>query len=336
MSRAFGVRAGLLVALVALIALVSTSATASAQVTVGQLAPPGTEDCNFESPYDEIQLSVSSGASYAIPAPGGVLTSWSVVATPTPGQTMGLKVFRPLAGQFQVVAVDGPRPLTPGVVNTFPASIPVQAGDIIGQVLPAGALSSVICGFPTSSPGDVFSYEEGNAPVGGTLDFDKTFVEWRLSITATLLPPPVVGAVSPASGSIQGANVAIAGANFAEVRSVTFGGVPAQSFTVNSEGQITAVSPVSSALAAVPVSVTTSAGTATSSQLFTYEGCRVPKLKSKTLKAAKKQIRKRDCRVGKVKKLGDATAKTGKVSKQRPKAGQLLPPGAKVKVTLSD
>jgi PASTA domain/IPT/TIG domain len=335
MRRALSVRAGLVAAL-AVIASIPIGATALAQVTVGQLAPAGTGSCSFSNPYDEIQLSVSSGASYEIPASGGALTSWSVLATAASGQAMGLKVFRPLAGQFQVVAMDGPRPLTPGVVNTFPVSIPVQAGDVIGQVMPAGTSNNVICGFTTDSTGDVFAYEMGNVPVGGTVNFDEPLPKWRLNISATLLPPPVVGAVSPASGSIQGASVVVAGSNFAEVRSVTFGDVPAQSFTVDSEGQITAVSPVSSTLAAVPVSVTTAAGTASSSQLFAYEGCKVPKLKNRTLKAAKKQIRKKDCRVGKVKKLGDATAKTGRVSKQRPKAGQLLPPDAKVKVTLSD
>lgn len=333
MSRGFGVRGALVLAL-ALMALVPSGA--SAQITLGQLAPPEADACTFVDPYDEIQLSVSSGPGYAVPAPGGVLTSWSARATATPGQSMGLKVFRPLAGQFLVVAVDGPRLLTPGGVNTFPISIPVQAGDIIGLTLPVNTPSSVYCGFETTSSGDVMAYEKGNVPVGGTVNFDEPHAETRISISATLLPPPVVTAISPASGSIKGAPVTIAGANFAEVRSVSFGGVPAQSFSVGSEGQITAVSPVSAALGAVPVSVTTAAGTATAPQAFEYEGCKVPKLKNKTLKAAKRQIRNMDCRVGKVKRLGDATAKTGRVSKQRPKAGQLLAPGAKVTVTLRD
>lgn len=80
--------------------------------------------------------------------------------------------------------------------------------------------------------------------------------------------------------------------------------------------------------------MTTEAGTATSTQLFSYEGCKVPQLKGKKLKAAKKQLRKAGCKLGKVKKQGDATIKTGKVVKQKPGPGKLLPPGAKVKVTL--
>src|SRR5690349_11974391 len=49
------------------------------------------------------------------------------------GQTLKLKVFRYLHGSiYLVVAHDGPRSLTPGVINTFEVSIPVQAGDVIG------------------------------------------------------------------------------------------------------------------------------------------------------------------------------------------------------------
>lgn len=334
MRKVFGVRVGW-IAVLALALLAPTGATALGQVPIGQLAPVGTEDClAFGEPYDEIQLATSSGPSYVVPSPGGVLTSWSTTGGSKAGASMGMKVFRLVGGQtFQVVAADAPRPLIPNVINTFPVSIPVQAGDVIGQHLPAS--SETICGFETTSPGDLAGFEPGNVPVGGGLTFDSPDPEWRLNISATLLPPPVVSAISPASGSIKGAPVVISGANFSQVRSVTFGGVPAQSFSVGSEGQISATAPASSALTQVPVAVTTAAGAAAGAQLFSYEGCRVPKLKGRSLKAAKKRIRKGGCKVGKVKKQGEATAKTGKVSKQSPKPGKVLPPNAKVKVTLA-
>ena len=84
----------------------------------------------------------------------------------------------------------------------------------------------------------------------------------------------------------------------------------------------------------MPVSVTTPAGTATATQVFTYEACKVPKLKGRKLKQARKRAKKSDCRIGKVKLLGDATKKTGEVAKQNPKAGKLLAPGSKVSVKL--
>ena len=67
---------------------------------------------------------------------------------------------------------------------------------------------------------------------------------------------------------------------------------------------------------------------------FTYEGCLVPKLKGKKLKSAKKKLKAGDCKLGKVKKLEGATAKTAKIVKQNPKAGKALSPGSKVSLKL--
>jgi hypothetical protein len=61
-------------------------------------------------------------------------------------------------------------------------------------------------------------------------------------------PAPVVQSVTPSSGPTSGGTtVSIQGANFLGATSVTFGGTPAASFTVNSSTQITAVSPAHAA-----------------------------------------------------------------------------------------
>jgi hypothetical protein len=62
--------------------------------------------------------------------------------------------------------------------------------------------------------------------------------------------------------------------------------------------------------------------------------CIVPKVKGKTLKAAKKKLRAAHCRLGTVTKERGVTAVTGKVVKQRPKPGKVLAAGAKVRVKL--
>jgi len=181
--------------------------------------------------------------------------------------------------------------------------------------------------------GALISWQVGNAPVGSSFAIQATYPENRLNVSASLLPPPTISAIAPAEGSIKGASVVISGANFASVTSVSFGSVPA-TFTVDSEGQITAAAPPSKTLSKVPVTVTTAAGSTTSAQAFAYKGCKVPQLKGKKLKAAKKKIRKANCKMGKIKKLHGATAKTGKVSKQSPKSGKILAPGSKVNITL--
>ena len=110
----------------------------------------------------------------------------------------------------------------------------------------------------------------------------------------------------------------------------------ATAYTVGSEGEITATAPAG-AVGKSDVTVTTVAGTSplVAADSFAYTACIVPKLKGKKLKAAKKSIKKADCRLGKVMKKKGATAKTGKIKTQNPKPGKVLAPGSKVGVTLT-
>lgn len=312
--------------------------TASAQVIVGQVAPTANPpaECEEPDPYDEFQIGVGAGASYVVPAPGGVITSWSTNAGAGIGQLLELKVFRPTGpGTYLVAAQDGPHPLTPSVLNTFPVSIPVQAGDLVGLNVPSVLQSAPsACFFNTLNPLDRVGWRKGNQLLGSTFTTEEEGTGWRLNVAASVLPPPAVTALGSTGGSIKGGTpVVITGANFAEVKGVSFGATPA-TFAVNSEGQITATAPASKALSKVPLTVTTIAGTATSAITFGYEGCKVPNLAGKKLKASKKKLKKADCKVGKVKKTGDATAKTGKVIKQNPKPGKILAPGTKVGIKL--
>jgi hypothetical protein len=63
--------------------------------------------------------------------------------------------------------------------------------------------------------------------------------------------------------------------------------------------------------------------------------CKVPRLRGKTLKAAKKALRKAHCRAGKVSRKRSKTIHKGRVISTKPKAGRKLPNGTKVKITLS-
>ncbi len=81
-----------------------------------------------------------------------------------------------------------------------------------------------------------------------------------------VLDLPIVTSISPNKGPAGGGtSVSIGGSNFIEVTSVTFGSVPATSFTVNSTGSITAISPAST-VGKADVFVTTPAGTSESEQ----------------------------------------------------------------------
>lgn len=320
-----------------MVALALFGGSASAQVTVGQVAPTTPTEAFCAGSWDEFQLGVSSGASYAVPLSGGLLTSWSTNAGPGAGQKLTMKVFRPLPGVagYLVVAHNGPRALTPSAVNTFPLTtpIPVLPGDIVGIHLVSGS-GGTACTFETTSTLDLGGWREGDQPDGGIFSLEATEPEYRYNIAATLLPPPLVTGPAPASASINGGTpIVITGANFAYVKSVTFGTTPV-TFSVDSESQITALSPSSATLSPVPITVTTAAGTGKSIGTFFYEGCEVPKLKGKKLKASKRTLRKSRCKLGKVNKKGDATAKTGEVIKQNRKPGTILPPGTRVTIKL--
>jgi uncharacterized delta-60 repeat protein len=63
--------------------------------------------------------------------------------------------------------------------------------------------------------------------------------------------------------------------------------------------------------------------------------CIVPKVKGKTLKAAKRSIKRAHCSVGKVTRAFSAKVKRGRVLSQKPKPGRKLAAGSKVRLTLS-
>lgn len=63
--------------------------------------------------------------------------------------------------------------------------------------------------------------------------------------------------------------------------------------------------------------------------------CKVPALKRKKTKAAKKSLRKRDCKLGKVKRRPSKKVSKGKVISQKPKPGKQVKEGTKVNLVVS-
>jgi len=162
--------------------------SASASVTIGQLDPTPSASCQGTI-FDHVQPTVTSGNSYVVPAiPGAsalMISSWSHNATVGAGQMLTMKAFRPLGGAaYMVVGHDGPRLLTPSALNTFPVSIPVKPGDVLGlhtpQLTPGTACIYVVGGAETHP------IRNGNLADGGSGDF--TPASNRLNITAVVSP----------------------------------------------------------------------------------------------------------------------------------------------------
>jgi hypothetical protein len=316
--------AGLSLAVCALAA----ASTQASTVAVGQLFAPSSP---CPGTTTALQSSVSSGTSYVVPS-SGLITSWSFQDAAATVTGLKLKVARPAGavGSYTIVAESSAGTQTPSAVNTYQTSIPVQAGDILGIYASGTELCESTAG---TTSADIAYLRSADEPPGSTMAYSPV-VGLRFPVSATLQPTPGVFLINPTSGSIAGGtSVTVAGHDFTGATAVSFGGLPATSFTVGSDNQLTAVSSPSSLLGPVDVRVTTAAGTspAEGADRFTYTGCVVPNLKGKKLKRAKKTLRKHDCKLGKVKPKGQ---KTGKVKKQRPRAGRVLPVGSEVNVKL--
>jgi hypothetical protein len=116
---------------------------------------------------------------------------------------------------------------------------------------------------------DLFLVQEVPNGSGGTAEVIWDGLRWGWTTGAVA---PAVNSVAPNTGTTAGGNqVIIRGAGFTGATNVSFGGVPASAYTVQSDGWVTATVPAS-AIGTVDVVVTTPAGPSptTSSDLYSY------------------------------------------------------------------
>ena len=91
----------------------------------------------------------------------------------------------------------------------------------------------------------------------------------------TYLALPAVTGINPASGpSAGGAAVTITGTSFTGATAVSFGDLPAKSFSVDSDTQITAISPAGAGTVDVTVTTSVSSSGITAADQFTYSTAR--------------------------------------------------------------
>jgi sugar lactone lactonase YvrE len=206
--------------------------TGASSVTFGNVTATA---FTVNSPTQITAVVAPAGASGAVSlaTPGGVasLAGFTFVPAPT------ITGFSPTSGEpGTVVTITGTNLSGTTSVNfgsVSAASFTVVSPTEITAVVP-GAAGSIIT---LSTPG-------GSASLGGFM----------------FLPAPTISGFMPASAG-PGATVTITGTNLSNVTAVSFGGVPAESFTAISPTQITAVLSANGASGAV--SVTTPDGVAT-------------------------------------------------------------------------
>jgi hypothetical protein len=150
-------------------------------VTVGQIAPGTPTSCS--NSFEFLQASTPDG-SYTMPATG-VITSWSHRSQVGMGQTPTLRIYRKVGepARYQVVGHDGPHPVDPNTVVTFPASVPVKAGDVLGITGTGGAANIGCLHFGGTGERGARNGDLGTSGIG---DFDLG--TGRLNVSAVLEP----------------------------------------------------------------------------------------------------------------------------------------------------
>ncbi len=172
----------------AAVSLAASASPAGASVTLGQLAPNPVQSCNIE-PRDHLQPTVTSGNTYVVPGTG-TITSWGHNAGPEMGATLTMKVFRKVADPATYMAVghDGPRVILygPSVLNSFPVSIPVKPGDVLGLNQKSPFNTACIFGVAGESHLAGLGLETDLAD-GESGDFRPFGVPSRLNLTAVFV-----------------------------------------------------------------------------------------------------------------------------------------------------
>lgn len=132
--------------------------------------------------------------SYVVPPGGGTITSFSFQADPSnAGQQVDFVVLRPPAsgttytvvGKTGLVSLGSPTGTT---VETFPASIPVQAGDVLGFWVSSdlGGLSNCLT---PGSGNNVAERSQGDPAVGDPVQVSFLSFPFALNESANLTTP---------------------------------------------------------------------------------------------------------------------------------------------------
>ncbi len=322
-------RLGFMAAIAASAWALMAPATQASTVTVGSVLPPGSTPTAFEEVETFFNTALpEKGANLTSPVDGAIVR-WRM--QDAEGGPFYLRVLRP-NGSGGYMAAGTSNPVTPSGsgLQTFTANLPIKAGDLIG-VDPTNTTDKIgIATVAGASYGFIFPPPFDGATVAPS----GTVAGQEIELSAEVQPAPAISSIAPDFGPVSGGTtVTITGTDLASTSAVKFGTIPATSFKAESETQITAVAPPSATVGSVDVTATTLAGTSavTKNQRFFYEGCVVPRLKGKKLKAGKRALYRADCKVGTIKRR---RGKPGKVIKQSPKPGKVLAPGTKVNLTV--
>lgn len=321
-------------AVTALGALAFLAAAAQAStISIGSVLPSKFTPTKFEQVQTLFNTTLPEKGANLVSPVDGAIVRWRVQGAS--GGPFFLRVLHPTGtGAYKATGTSGAAiPANEGL-QTFTTNLTVKAGDLIGIDPTSGTDKIGIAGEVAGA-----NYATIFPPPfdGAIVPPSSTESGKEIELSAEVQPTPEITKVSPSTGPVGGGTkVTITGTDFNAASAVKFGEIPAATYQVDSEDQITATAPRSTKVANVDITVTTVAGTsaATRFDTFSYKGCAVPNLNGKTLRVAKNRLRSANCKLGTVGKVKRPAVKRGKVVAQNPKPGKVLAPGAKVNLKL--
>jgi len=227
--------------------------------------------------YGATWAGSSGGKLYRITSAGGLTYSILHPFTTTTGQSPFVSLFQNTNGILYsdthtggTVSFGVAYSLNVGL-HPFVALLTTsgKAGQVI-QILGNGLTGTTGVKFGTGSASFTKvsdTYMTAVVPATGTTGAVTvaTLSGFRVS-SKTFRVLPVISSFSPTSGTV-GIQVVIKGTGLTQTTKVTFGGVKATAFTVNSATQVTATVPTGAVTG--KISITTAGGTATSATVFT-------------------------------------------------------------------
>jgi len=191
------------------VVLAPSGALAAFPTVIGSAT--GTDPCGGN--YNFIQTVSPIGTSYAVPAGGSFITSWSTQAGAYTGP-VGLQVWRRVNSYtYLLVGASPEMTLTPGTTPTFTLATPIAvlANDLLGMRIGASTSpNTALCTQAVAAgAGGAYSFVRAAAPTVGTTG-DASFVwtasaGYQLNVSATVDATPTPGPV-PGTGCDSSAN----------------------------------------------------------------------------------------------------------------------------------
>lgn len=177
----------------ALACALALPAAASAS-TVGQTTSVPEHKCTNFGTY--LQTGVASGASYAIPEAGTII-SWEFQTGAEVVPKLELKVAEPVGpGEYKIVGASKAGTQEANKLEKYSASIPVNAGDVIGIYEEGGD-----CDAQTGELADTYGFVTNtNEAVGATATYSPNTGD-RAPVSAEVAPAPVNTSPPTISGS---------------------------------------------------------------------------------------------------------------------------------------